>query len=137
MVKFAQLISDVTRKIMFNPQGKALMLKTEKDLLLIKSVLKTCHILMIDERRLFISLGLKEALNVKAPDKMKLTQEETDILAKFIQVYLYLDSFCGGNKEFIHHWMNTGNEYFEGAPREYFYTQHGIDKLYSYVQKFG
>ena len=107
-----------------------------KDLLFIKSILKTCNILTIDESRLFKSLGLKVTLNVKAQDMIKLTGEETEILAKLIQVYLYLDTFCGGNIEFIHHWVNTENEYFDQAPRECFYTKHGIQKLYDYVQRF-
>ena len=108
----------------------------KKDVLLFKSVLKTCNILTIDESRLFKSLDLKVTLNVKAQDKIKLTKEETEILSKFIQVYFYLDTFCGGKLEFIHHWVNTENEYFDQAPRECFYTIHGIQKLYGYVQRF-
>ena len=112
------------------------MIEKDKDLLFIKSVLKTCHILMIDERRLSASLGLREPLSVKGSDSIKLTREEIETFTKLIHIYFFLDTFCGGNIEFIHHWINTENEYFDQVPRECFYSKNGIQKLYDYVQRF-
>jgi len=112
------------------------MAKTEKNRLLIKSVLKTCKILSLDENRLFTSLELEAALNNKATDNIRLQREDILLLAKFTQVYRFLDVFCGSNREFICHWIDTENEYFDASPRECFYTRSGIQRLYEYVQRF-
>jgi len=112
------------------------MTETDKNLLLIKSVLKTCNILIIDENRLFTSLGLKTALNAKEIDNKKLQKEDIELLVKFIQVYRFIDRFCGGDIHSIHHWVDTENKYFDTTPRECFYTKNGIKSLYEYVQRF-
>jgi hypothetical protein len=112
------------------------MTDIEKNRLLISSVLKTCKILSIDENRFFTSFGLETALNKKATDNIKLKKEDIELLAKFIQIYRFIDGFCGGDIQFIHHWVTTKNEYFDATLRECFYSRNGIQKLYEYVQRF-
>jgi hypothetical protein len=112
------------------------MADIEKNRLLISSVLKTCEISSIDENRFFTSLGLEIALNKKATENIKLKKEDIELLAKFIQIYRFIDGFCGGDIQFIHHWVNTKNECFGVAPIDFFYTKDGIQRLYEYVQRF-
>lgn len=112
------------------------MTETDKNFLLIKSVLNACEILSIDENRLFTSLGLETALNAKETDNIKLQKEDIQLLVKLIEVYQFLDGFCGGDIQFIHHWIDTENKYLDEMPRECFYTKKGIQRLYEYVQRF-
>ena len=112
------------------------MTEKEKNRLLIKSVLKACKILNIDENRFFSSFCLETAIYAKATDNIKLQKEDIELLVKFIQVYRFINGFCGGDIEFIHHWVTTKNECFDETPKEYFYTRNGIQKLYEYVQRF-
>jgi hypothetical protein len=112
------------------------MTETKENRLLIRSVSKTCEILNIDENRFFTSLDLETALNVKETDNIKLRKEDIELLVNFIKVYRFIDGFCGGDIQFIHHWVTTKNKYFDTSPRECFYTRKGIQKLYEYVQRF-
>ena len=112
------------------------MTETKENRLLIRSVSKTCEILNIDENRFFTSLDLETALNVKEIDNIKLRKEDIELLVNFIKVYRFIDGFCGGDIQFIHHWVTTKNECFDATPRECFYTRSGIQKLYGYVQRF-
>jgi len=112
------------------------MTETGKNFSLIKSVLNACEILSIDGDRLFKSLGLETALNKKATDNIKLKKEDIELLAKFILIYRFIDGFCGGDIQFIHHWIDSENKYFGTTPRECFYTKNGIKSLYEYVKRF-
>jgi len=112
------------------------MVEIEKNRLLIKSVLKACKILNIDENRLFSSLGFETAIYAKATDNIKLKKDDIELLVKFIHIYRFIDGFCGGDIQFIHHWVTTKNECFDETPRKYFYTRNGIQKLFEYVQRF-
>jgi len=112
------------------------MVEIERNRLLIKSVLKACKILSIDENRFFSSLGLETAIYAKATGNIKLKKEDIELLVKFIHVYRFIDGFCGGDIEFIHHWVTTKNECFDATPRESFYTRNGIQKMYGYVKRF-
>jgi hypothetical protein len=112
------------------------MTEIEKNRALIKSVFNTCKVLSLDENRFFTSLGLETALKVETPDSIKLQKEDIELLLNFIKVYRFIDGFCGGDIQFIHHWVTTKNEYFDATPRECFYTRNGIKKLYGYVQRF-
>jgi len=112
------------------------MVEIEKNRLLIKSVLKGCKILNIDENRFFSSLGLETDLYEKATDNIKLKKEDIELLLKFIHIYRFIDEFCGGDIEFIHHWVTTKNKCFGVAPIDLFYTKHSIQTLYEYVERF-
>jgi len=112
------------------------MVEIERNRLLIKSVLKACKVLSVDENRFFSSLGLDTAIYAKATGNIKLKKEDIELLVKFIHVYRFIDGFCGGDIEFIHHWVTTKNECFDATPRESFYTRNGIQKMYGYVKRF-
>jgi hypothetical protein len=112
------------------------MTETEGNRLLINSVLNICEIFSIDVKRLFASLGLETTKYAKATDNIKLKKEDIQLLVKFIQVYRFIDQYCGGDIQFIHHWIDTENKYFDTTPRECFYTKNGIKNLYEYVQRF-
>jgi len=112
------------------------MTETEENSLLIKSVLNVCEILNVDVKRLFTSLGLETAKYAKATNNIKLNKEDIELLVKFIHIYRFIDGFCGGDIQFIHHWVDTENKYFDTTPRECFYTRKGIQRLYEYVKRF-
>jgi hypothetical protein len=112
------------------------MVEIEKNRLLIKSVLKACKILNIDENRLFSSLALETVVDAKSTDNIKLKKEDIELLVTFIHIYRFIDGFCGGDIEFIHHWVTTKNKCFDAIPRESFYTRNGIQRLHEYVQRF-
>ena len=110
------------------------MTKVKENRLLIKSVLNACENLNIDVKYLFASLDLESAL--KETGNSKLQKEDIELLVKFIQVYRFIDRFCGGDVHFIHHWVITKNKYFDTTPMEFFYTRDGIQRMYEYAQRF-
>ena len=74
------------------------MTEKEANSLLIESVLKGCKILNIDENRFFSSFCLETAIYAKATDNIKLQKEDIELLVKFIQVYRFINGFCGGDR---------------------------------------
>ena len=119
-----------------------LMNKTKELHVLIKASDRACKILALNEKAqpcIWVK-DLNAILNNQSINKDvsnddiqndHVTQVKKSLIA-FINVYRALHDFCGGDTDFMLHWLKVKNKSFGVAPKELLATDENIQQLNQY-----
>jgi hypothetical protein len=112
------------------------MTTIDNERILIRAVLNVCQRLSIDSERLLSSLGFEPSLCTEHQPNLSQVIEDNHALIQFLQIYLWLDSICGGDVEFVNYWLDCENKQFNAKPRQLLFSQSGLEQLFDYFGLF-